>query len=510
MRVPLLRGANLNTLFADRDDVIRAAALAVLGLASALIYLLLTVRMSFIEFFPGPGITLDFVKMLGPDWQENTALLLTSFAGLFVLYGLALVTLGRGHGPLSLAALGLSALAFALVLTFMYPPQAVDFIHNVADARTLWVHGDNAMVVPPNAHPFPVGQSYGHESAPYGPLWFLLLFPVLLAGDSIQFALHILKFYTSLYYLGSAILIFLLARQLTPGRELFAAALYAWNPFVVLRVAGNGHNDVVMFFFVLLALWALVNERWRYLIPLLVASALIKYVSLMLIPPVVLAGFLMAGNRRLFLRETAVGLGLALVLAVACFAFFWEGADTFEIVRRQGDKFITSTPLVLREQLRVRTEISDVTSDSVARWAGIAAFDACYAALLLSLWRSKAGAIPLIACLSLMMLTFSFFGVTWYRPWYMLWPLTLLPLVPGRWAVGLIVAISMGGMLPDLIEQYRHNLDFFREHYLWSVAAPVIVAFVPAALVLLAGWARTRHSLLSDDGAGVPLAQPSP
>ena len=484
------------TLLADRADRTRALTVAGLGLASAAIYFVLTLEMSFLEFFPGPGITVDFVKMLGPDWQKNSVFLLSSYGGLFLAFALAIYALKDGAGPLTLAALIGSAVAFALVLTFMYPPQAVDFIHNVADARTLWRFGDNPMVVPPDANGFPVGQSYGGEPAPYGPLWFVLLFPVLLAGDSVEVALHVLKFYTSLYYVGSAVVIYLIARQLTPGRQLFALALYALNPFVVLRIAGNGHNDAVMFFFVLLALYAFVNERWAYVLPLLVASALIKYVGILVIPPMLIAGYLWAPDREQFIRQTIVGAGVALVFGLLLIALFWDGPDTFDVIRRQGGRFITSTPNIVSEQLRLEASLSEATSTRIARWGGVLAFLVVYAGLLLTLWRSRGSPLALFSCLAFSLIAFNVLAVTWYRPWYMLWPLTLLPLVPGRWAVGVIFAASLGGMVFDLIEQYRFQFQFFHDHYHYSLASPVVAAFVPALLVWLGGWIATHSVLL--------------
>jgi hypothetical protein len=486
----------LQNLFADREDCIRALAIAGLGLLSAAIYLVLTIRMSFLEFFPGPGITVDFVKMLGPDWQENSAFLLSSYAALFVLFAVALMLATTRQGPLTVTALLTTALVFAVVLTFMYPPQAVDFIHNVADARTLFRYGDNPMVVPPDANGFPVGQSYGGESAPYGPFWFLLLFPVVLAGDSIQLALHVLKFYTSLYYLGSAIVIYLIARQLTPGREILALALYAWNPFVVLRVAGNGHNDVVMFFFVLLAIYAFINERWALVLPLLMASALIKYVGVLVIPPMLIAGYLWASDGDRFIKETLMGAGIALVFGLLVIALFWDGPDTYDVIRRQAGKFITSTPVILAEQLRLEAGVSELTSTRIARWTGTFAFLAVYTALLFALWRSRGAPLVLLSCLAFSLIAFNVLAVTWYRPWYMLWPLALLPILPGRWPVAVIFAISLGGMVFDLIEQYRLNFEFFREHYHYSLALPAVVSFVPAVLVWLFGWLATRNVFL--------------
>ena len=79
-----------------------AATLWPLAFAAAAIeavLLWLTSLMYLPRFFPGKaGITLDFVKMLGPDWQRNTVLQFVAFSALFLAFGLALWCL-RGAKP---------------------------------------------------------------------------------------------------------------------------------------------------------------------------------------------------------------------------------------------------------------------------------------------------------------------------------------------------------------------------------------------------------------------------
>lgn len=486
-----MRGARLFPV------VSRALTSAAAGLVSALVYLVLTVKMSFIEHFPGPGITVDFVKMLGPDWGRNTALLLGAYALLFICFGVILRVAKAGTDELVRRMLFGFPVAFAVILAFMYPPHAVDFIHNVADARTLWLFWDNPMVVAPDVNAFPVGQSYGGEPAPYGPLWFLLLFPVKLAGSQLQPELHLLKLYTSGFYLASAALVYLMARRLSPDRATFATCLYAWNPFIVMRVAGNGHNDVVMLFFLLLALWALFDGRsFVWVLPALTAAVLVKYVAALLVPIVLLAGLYRAADRRAFLRQAAAGAALSLVLTAVVFAPLWSGPDTFDAVREQAGKFITSTPLLLREWFKTEASLAEDEAGSLASLIGTSTFALTYLVLLVAGWRARFTPIAIIVCAALVLLAFNLFAVTWFRPWYMLWPLTLLVLVPGRWTTWLVIAISAGGMLPDLLEQYRGNIGFLRDHYLWAVAAPVIAAFLPPVAIWATGAVREGSVLL--------------
>ena len=61
--------------------------------------------------------------------------------------------------------------------------------------------------------------------------------------------------------------------------------LVAWNPLILLHAIANGHNDIIMGFFLALAAWvATVGAFWA-VIPALVAAVLIKYAPVILLPP---------------------------------------------------------------------------------------------------------------------------------------------------------------------------------------------------------------------------------
>jgi hypothetical protein len=196
-------------------------------------------------------------------------------------------------------------------------------------------------------------------------------------------------------------------------------------------------------------------------------------------------------------RTLGIGVGISIAVAVVVFAPLWAGSETFDPVREQAGGFITSTPHYLREWLKFTRAMEEGEAGSLAKLLGTLAFAATYAALLWAAWRQRLTPVALIACIALALLAVNLLALSWFRPWYMLWPLTALVLVPGRWALWLVLAISAGGMLPDLIEQYRNNVGFLAGHYLWAVAAPVIVAFVPAAVVWVVGAVRERTPLLA-------------
>jgi hypothetical protein len=481
-------------------EALASAGLFALGAAAAAVCLALTLKLSFLEFFPGEYGTSIFLPQMITDWEQAVAAFLLSYAALLVIYALVLRAVATElPSTLSRALVFAFPIVFVVILSFMYPPWSLDFVHNVSDGRTLWLYGDNPMVTPPHGNPFPVLQFWGHLPAPYGPLWFVLLFPVLIAGESAEAALHIVKLYQGVYYLATAGLIYLIARRVTPGRELFAFVLYAWNPFVFLRVVGSGHNDLTMIFFVVLAVWLLLERRWRWAIVALTASALVKYATLMLGPALLLWAYWSFEDKGQFWRETAAGAAISAAMALALFAWFYEGTDTFDSIRNQSELLANSPAHLLGAYLVLQGWEIDRAAE-VSRWLAYGAFIPAYCLVLAFFWRSGRSAVELLATIGATFFAYIAIGSVWYQPWYLLWPLTFLVLVPGRWAVALCVALTIGGLLPDFVMWYGTKFEIMRDHHLWRIATVIGTGFIPAALVLCWGWLRYRR-LLPVDGA---------
>jgi hypothetical protein len=70
--------------------------------------------------------------------------------------------------------------------------------------------------------------------------------------------------------------------------------------------------------------------------------------------------------------------------------------------------------------------------------------------------------------------------------------MTLLPLLPGRWAVVLIFAISIPAMQADVAESYTYNAEWLRERELAQAVVQVITTFGPAVAVLAAWVVASR------------------
>ena len=461
--------------------------LNVAGIGLAVTFALATARIPMARYFPEAAISVDFVKMLAPGWERPTVLYIGLVVVAFAWYALALAAVWRGARVPVLLTFGFPVL-FAAALLAMYPPTAVDLFHYQADARTLWVHGANPLVVPPSAFEYPIGISWMDKPSPYGPLWSLLMLPIgVLPGDNYMAGLYGLKLLAAASLLGCAALIWVLARRARPGTETLAVVLFAWNPFVLLRVVGDGHNDLVMMCFVLLALERANRASWGLAFQAITAATLIKFGAGLLGPPLLLYAWLHTpGGTRARFGALWLPLLLAGLSLVVAYAPFWKGAATFETVRGQTELTVTSTAEVLATLIGNH---EDPALQDVTRMATRVAFLLVYVPFL---WWSRRNFDQLLIGSFTIFMLYLMVGSSWYRPWYMLWPAAIAATRPRTWLAPTLLAITFFGSFPDLIEQFRGYWPLLNRSLDRMVIAPTAVQFVPPLLVWVAGMLRYR------------------
>jgi len=484
-----------------------ALLIAAAGIEAVLLWL--TWLMYLPRFFPGPlGITLDFVKMLGPDWRRNTVIQVVAFAAMFVAFGLALRILQNAKpSRMMLALLFLPPVVWTITAAFLYPPYAVDLFHNVADGRLVWIYHLNPMLVPPSVRPFPIGMSFADEPSAYGPFWYLLDFPPsILQPHNFLGEIIVLKLWNGLFYLASGVLIYLILRRQRPDLALVGSAIYLWNPFVLIRDLGDAHNDVIMLFFVLVMIYCMMREEWLAVLPAFALSVLAKFASLVLGPLILVYVLTLPRGRRLpALQRLLAGGILALALSVMIFFPFWAGPSTLAALRLEANRSITSTPLLV--ELFITDKLFGSNGPAVARLAMRGLFLVPYV-LLLTRVRPPMQRFQAIAYHSLWL--YLLIATAWFRPWYLLWVVTIGALLPSGWFLAVTLAISWCGMFPDIVEQYREFVPWLTADMARLYLAPVVVAFVPPAVVWLVGLLRTRSWQFTSRGAAAAMPTVAP
>jgi hypothetical protein len=180
-----------------------------------------------------------------------------------------------------------------LILAHLYPLTSLDSINQAVQVRVLTVHQANPLLIPAShfsGDPFATYDDAQNQPSPYGPLAIILSAgPALLAGNNLLALVLLEKMLPILFVLGCLRLTWLIASRIAPHRRWQALLLMGWNPLLLIESAGNGHNDSILLFFVLLAFYLLIaGPRWLA-IPALALAALVNGLALVFLPLLILA-----------------------------------------------------------------------------------------------------------------------------------------------------------------------------------------------------------------------------
>jgi hypothetical protein len=414
-------------------------------------------------------------------------------------------------------------LLFSATLIFMYPIGAADLFDQIFRARELAVYGQNPFLVPPSnlrfAHdPFRafVG-SWADTTSPYGPVWeTLAALTAKLAGDDLWRNLIAFKALVIAAYAAAAGLIYAALRRVRPGWAARGLLLFAWNPLVLWETAGNGHNDMVMVAFMLLALYLLARGgRMALLAPAALAlAALCKFVPALLLPALLAAIWqLRTHNLSItpFREEgddspSASGMGvgelgqsLAAVLAsaagfalviVLCYAPFWGGMQTVGALART-DLFTASIPNALKDWLSVSLDLGDAQAARLVRAAVmvVVGTSAIMVAAWLLIWPRRTQERMVLAayraCYAVLFV-YLVAGTLWFQPWYQSWLVALTPLAARHALSKRTMVLNGGGIANYFVWDYLVLWNYSWGNVIQATAALVVNG--PVLLYTLYQW----------------------
>ncbi|MEJ7653598.1 MAG: hypothetical protein WKH64_09815, partial [Chloroflexia bacterium] len=366
---------------------------------------------------------------------------------LFTLYLLALREVRSVPARDALPAVFVISLLTAGLTAFLYPVSAIDvFVHYVW-AHLETTHGLNPIAVRPRDIFYDplmrfAGGGWDSHPSPYGPLWHQLAAPVsYIAGERVGLAIAGFKLLAVSSLLAGGWVIVLILRSVRPGGEALGAMFYLWNPLIIWEIAGNAHNDATMTLPLLLALLAWERRRLRWVAPLLVVSALIKYSTLLLLPLAAIALWRRVGSgserAKLIVWSTAT---VALVIVVALYPFYNLDAIR-DSVLDTSNIFLVSIANMGVGLLNTRFDPEDLK-----RWAKLISVAILLAVLAwqsVAVWRRPERLVR--ACFEVFFVFLV--AVTWYfQGWYLTWPLALAALLPWGWPAWRMIAWTTGAL----------------------------------------------------------------
>ena len=191
-----------------------------------------------------------------------------------------------------LAYLKKSTIVSVIILIFAYPFLSSDLFNYLFDARIILKY--HVSPYDYRAIDFPNDDwvrfmRWIHRYSPYGPLWLLMsLIPAVLSFGKFIINLFAFKITIGFFHLINTLIIYKILAKINPKNALFQTAFYALNPLFLIEAVANAHNDVVLTASLLMTIYfvAIAKNRLSYLA--LFAGALIKYISILNLPWLIL------------------------------------------------------------------------------------------------------------------------------------------------------------------------------------------------------------------------------
>ena len=477
-----------------------AALLAVIAAGFVLPYALWRIHRVVYVFNP-PVVTIGSNRF-------SALLLAAPIVCAFAAYLAGILCAARVEGRRALAAALLVSLTGVALMATLNPVGAHDVYHNVADARTLWLHGADPIRRPPLDYPADPFLRYvpfwQNASTGYGPLWYLLagvglpLTHAALWSNVLVQKLIVVGAFVALVPLAAAT-----ARELGLN-PVVAAVVVGWNPLLLFETGANAHNESLMLLCALGAVLCCARvRRWPLAFVLLALAVAVKS-TMALLFPAMLAYMLLSGAARRRRVIWSVMAGLAAGLALYTLPPF-SPLDLYHALLWESSH-VTCSPGAL---------IVDA-----GRYLFGLDFDALVAGLKIVVYPILCGAIAEVVLRfvrrpSLLRMNAAIFWTLflttvlarwWFREWYPVWVLPFAALAHDRRALLIALAFTFGGML-----MYVPNfwVPFGPAGGMLGDASTSLVAFAPAvalALVpqpLIDRWARS----LSPDPAAVLAGQ---
>jgi len=439
--------------------------LLVSGSISGLVYLCL------VAHFPLPthiraGVPLDLMKLTGYS-PLACALYAAAICLLFLCYLGAWRAARRDDGRLRGWILAFAAL-FGAELLWLYPINATDLFQYFLRSRIFLHHRANPLVVPPERFPhdpfLPLVGEWTDIPSPYGPVWELLAaLAAWSSGGALVPNLLALKALALASFLGSAALLDRILGRIAPARRAGGLLLFAWNPLLLLEVVGNGHNDGAMLSLVLAAIWCWVRGHRAWVLPTLVAAALVKAVAALLIPIALAALWreeqACRGAAPLHPRSLALSIFLSLALISVFYAPFWPPWASVKGVVEEVGRPAGFSPSAL-VKLAASHLLLALCDERPPRWAFglVAALPrwlalAGVAALYLRELRAAARGRDLVEAAFNALFAYLILAPS-FRMWYPAWLVPLAALRPGEGRRWRMVAFSWSAQLSVAIYGY--------------------------------------------------------
>lgn len=341
----------------------------------------------------------------------------------------------------------LFSILFCILLTIQPPIGSKDVYGYAFSARIFNFYNANPYLDPfgnVSADPYLeyVFENLGPST--YGPVFTIFtIFINLIACQSFFLTTVLLKLSMVCFFLGSTFILYKTLRIINPEKAKIYSLVFAWNPMVLFEVANNGHNDIMILFFVLFAAYLLIKRSYFWIVPLLTVSVLIKYVTVLIIPFFIIYIYRFESS---FAFWRKVFLACILFICLSYYPFLKDDLSIFKGLFLQFSKaeFWFHYGAVPLFAYWVNHTFSLGFSAAIIKNSLLLTFLIVYSSLY---FKKITGEIQIYKIIFIVYMAYFIIACFWMMPWYFLWILPIPLLFSNdKWKEAILL-ITLSGLL---------------------------------------------------------------
>lgn len=228
------------------------------------------------------ALFLDFLVPLQKLVYFNRNQSAQIFIVIFLLFTLSYIYLLKYYSSLKIAKFPWKYfLGILAILTLSYPMLSYDIFNYMFHGKILWYYHANPHTIAPQEFTGDLWlrfMRWVHTPSAYGQVFTAIESPAYLLGmGKFVPTLYLMKITMSAFF---AWCIYLIGKMGNLRSQLFIA----FNPFLLLELVVNAHNDAVMIAFLLLAIYLASINRKIYSLINLILSIGVKYMTALTFP----------------------------------------------------------------------------------------------------------------------------------------------------------------------------------------------------------------------------------
>ncbi len=411
---------------------------------AALLSLALYIVVYFVqkEFLVLPGVNeLSFERMMILSYAIITAIIFGLYFWLFKT-GIELAL----KDSFTEKVLWLVPLLICIFAIFCRPVFSDDLWSYISSGFFSDLPGDNTYLhMAADIAKFPIASEFAQLGAvpvtsvtPYGPIWSLFEWFAFHISPNVGVAAIVLKLGVCAAIFGCTWLISKIAKILDPSRYKWLALAFLWNPLILVEIAFEGHNDIWMIFFILVALYfASRNKLMRSLFALWI-GVLCKFLPLIYFPAFAVFTLRNSKPNPAFFKKLLFLVALCAFTTIVLYLPFWSaGIHCFDGVLGMREKSQVTLSYWIERSLgyvmkapypaRISTVIVDIGFVLLVLWIS----------MKVKTFKDLARAYLGIST------SYLFINSKRFWPWYPDMPLSAAALLDGPWSLFFFIILPL-------------------------------------------------------------------